>query len=215
MPNLHEKLKERFPEAVTEIHAHRGDETAYVHREELLKVTQFLKIDPEFDLNILTDLTAVDGTGMNWNPRFEVVYHFYSYAKNHRLRLKVRVSEKDPVVPSLTGLWPSADWFEREAWDMFGIRFEGHPNLKRILMYEEFVGHPLRKDFPLTGFVELRYDTEQRRVVYEPVQLMQDFRSFDNISPWEGMNHIHLPGDEKAVKPPVGWTPVKKAVGGA
>ena len=149
MPDLHIKLQDRFPNAVVEIHAHRGDETAVMERESLLEITQFIKTDPAFQMNVLMDETAVDGLGMNWKPRFEVVYHFYSLPLNHRLRLKVRVEEKDLVVPSLVGLWPIADWFEREIWDMFGIRFEGHPNLKRILMYEEFTGHPLRKDYPI------------------------------------------------------------------
>ena len=148
MTGLHLKLKEKFPGAVTETHAFRGDETAVVGRESLLEIADFLKGDPEFDMNVLMDLTAVDGLAMKSSPRFEVVYHFYSLSKNHRLRVKVRVEEKDAVMPTLTGRWPIADWFEREVWDMFGIRFEGHPNLKRILMYEEFVGHPLRKDYP-------------------------------------------------------------------
>ena len=148
MSELHKKLKKRFPDTVIEIHNHRGDETAIIGRDALTEIAQLIKTDPEFDFNVLMDLTAVDGLEMKWNPRFEVVYHFYSLAKNHRLRIKVRVDEKEAVVPTLTGLWPVADWFEREAWDMFGIRFEGHPNLKRILMYEEFVGHPLRKDYP-------------------------------------------------------------------
>jgi len=148
MPNLHQTLKERWPQDVVEIHDFRGDETAVVKREALIPTARFLKQDPAFQMNILMDLTAVDGLGMKWQPRFEVVYHFYSLAQNHRLRIKVRVEENDAVVPSLTELWPVADWFEREVWDMFGIRFEGHPNLKRILMYEEFNGHPLRKDYP-------------------------------------------------------------------
>ncbi|MFA6599566.1 MAG: NADH-quinone oxidoreductase subunit C [Candidatus Omnitrophota bacterium] len=148
MADLHEKLKQKFPEAVLEVHAKHGDETAVVRREKLSEIAAFLKTDPEFQMNVLMDLTAVDGLGMNWDPRFEVVYHFYSVPKNHRLRLKVRVDAMDPVVSSLTPLWPGADWFECEVWDMFGIRFEGHPNLKRILMYDEFVGHPLRKDYP-------------------------------------------------------------------
>jgi len=146
--DLHKKLKKNFSDKVLEIHNHRGDETAVIERSALIEITQFLKTDPEFDFNVLMDLTAVDGLEMKWKPRFEMVYHFYSILKNHRLRIKVRVDEKDAVVPTLTGLWPIADWFEREAWDMFGIRFEGHPNLKRILMYDEFKGHPLRKDYP-------------------------------------------------------------------
>ncbi len=149
MNGLHLKLKERFPDAVTEVSDHCGDETAYVKRENLLQVAHFLKDDAAFDMNVLMDLTAVDGLWMEWSPRFEMVYHFYSLRQNHRLRLKVRVSEMDPKVVSLTKLWPIANWFEREVWDMFGIQFEGHPNLKRLLMYEEFVGHPLRKDYPI------------------------------------------------------------------
>ncbi|MBI3312688.1 MAG: NADH-quinone oxidoreductase subunit C [Candidatus Omnitrophica bacterium] len=148
MPDLHIKLKEKFSAATLEIHNHRGDETAVVTREALLEIARFLKSDPDYQMNVLMDLTAVDGKDMKWDPRFEVVYHFYSTFKNHRLRLKVRVEEKDAVVPSLVPLWPIANWFEREVWDMFGIKFHGHPDLKRILMYEEFSGHPLRKDYP-------------------------------------------------------------------
>lgn len=148
MKNLHLELKERWGDAVEDIHDFRGDETAVVRREAFLDIVQFLKEDPEFDMNILMDLTAVDGFDMKWKPRFEVVYHFYSIKNNHRLRLKIRVDEHDAVVPTLTSVWPIANWFEREVWDMFGIRFKGHPDLKRILMYEEFTGHPLRKDYP-------------------------------------------------------------------
>lgn len=148
MTALHEKLKQKYPDAVTEIHAQHGDETVVVKRESFLDVISFVKEDPGFDMNILMDLTVVDGLEMKWKPRFEVVYHLYSLNKNYRLRVKVRVEENDAVMPTLTGKWPVADWFEREAWDLFGIRFEGHPNLKRILMYEEFQGHPLRKDYP-------------------------------------------------------------------
>lgn len=149
MNNIHEAVKNKFPDAVTEIHNHRGDETVIVRREDFVCVVKFLKSDPEFDFNMLIDLTAVDRVGMKLKPRFEVVYHFYSLAKNHRLRLKIQVEEKDAWVPTLTGLWPIADWLERETWDMFGIRFDGHPNLKRLLLYEEFEGHPLRKDYPI------------------------------------------------------------------
>ena len=149
MAGLHEKLKAKFPEAVTEIHNAHGDETAVVTRESLKQIAEFIKNDPEFSMNMLMDLTAVDGLWMKWRPRFEMVYHFYSLGKNHRLRLKVKVDEKDLVVPSLVSFWPIANWFEREVWDMFGIKFDGHPDLKRILMYEEFTGHPLRKDYPI------------------------------------------------------------------
>jgi NADH-quinone oxidoreductase subunit C len=147
MAGLDAKLKERWPQAVLECHAHRGDETAVVARDAFLDMAQFLKEDPGFLMEMLMDLTVVDGLDLKWSPRFEAVYHFYSVTHNHRLRVKVRVGERDPWMPTLTGLWPAADWFEREAWDMFGIRFAGHPNLKRILMYEEFKGHPLRKDY--------------------------------------------------------------------
>ena len=146
--HLHEQLKTRFPDAVLETHAQHGDETALVRRESLLEIARFVKTDADFDMNVLMDLTAVDGQDLQWKPRFQMVYHFFSLAKNQRLRIKVPVEEKDALVPSLAGLWPVADWFEREVWDMFGIRFSGHPNLKRILMYEEFQGHPLRKDYP-------------------------------------------------------------------
>lgn len=149
MAGLHEKLKEKFADALEEIHDHRGDQTAVVKRERFIEIVEYLRDDPEFDFNMLTDLTAVDRLELKLKPRFEVVYHFYSLNKNHRLRIKVRVEEKDALMPTLTGYWPVANWFEREVWDMFGIRFEGHPDLKRILMYEEFEGHPLRKDYPI------------------------------------------------------------------
>lgn len=144
--SLHTQLKEQFPDDVLEIHDQHGDETAVVRGEKIQEIARFIKENELFDMNMLMDLTAVDGSELKWKPRFEVVYHFYSLRKNHRLRLKVRVDEKTSV-PTLTGLWPIANWFEREAWDMFGVRFEGHPNLKRILMYEGFTGHPLRKDY--------------------------------------------------------------------
>lgn len=150
MSNLLELLKTEFSRKILEAHAEHGDETIVISKETLLEIAQCLKTDPRFSMNVLMDLTAVDGLEMKWKPRFEVVYHFYSLSLNHRLRVKVRVEEREAVVPSLVSLWPIANWLEREAWDMFGIRFEGHPDLKRILMYDEFVGHPLRKDYPIT-----------------------------------------------------------------
>ena len=150
MQKIHETLKEKFGGSVLSTHDFRGDETAAVKKEALVDLMRFLKEDRELDFNILMDLSAVDYLKFGeTRPRFEVVYHLYSLDKNHRLRIKVPVEEKGPVVPTVTGLWPAADWYEREVWDMFGIRFEGHPNLKRILMYEEFTGHPLRKDYPV------------------------------------------------------------------
>ena len=150
MEKIHLRVKEKFGEAVITTHDFRGDETAVVKREALLDVIRFLKNDPETDFNVLMDLSAVDRLTLGEpGPRFEVVYHLYSLSKNHRLRIKVPVDEKDPTVPTLCGVWPAANWYEREVWDMFGIRFPGHLHLKRILMYEEFAGHPLRKDYPV------------------------------------------------------------------
>lgn len=147
-----ERLAERFGDAIVETHAHRGDHTAVVTRERLLDVLRACRDDEALAFDMLIDVTAVDYSrfpGREDGPRFEVVYHLYSLRHNHRLRLKVRVSEDDPVVPSAVGLWPIANWLEREVWDMFGIRFAGHPDLRRLLLYEEFVGHPLRKDYPI------------------------------------------------------------------
>jgi NADH-quinone oxidoreductase subunit C len=148
-----EKVQEKFGSQILETHAFRGDQTLVITSDLLLSIAQFLKDTPELDFDFLMDLTAVDylffaGGKIQKKFRFEVVYHFYSLKYNHRLRVKVLVDEKQPQVQSLAHLWPSANWYEREVWDMYGIRFENHPNLKRILMYEEFEGHALRKDYP-------------------------------------------------------------------
>jgi NADH-quinone oxidoreductase subunit C len=146
------RLGERFGPSLLETHAHRGDHTGMVAREAVLDVLRFCRDDPALAFDMLMDLTAVDFfkyPGREDGPRFEVVYHLYSLRHNHRLRLKVRVSEDDPVVPSAVTLWPIANWLEREVWDMFGVRFQEHPDLRRLLLYEEFVGHPLRKDYPV------------------------------------------------------------------
>ena len=140
------KLKERFAQAVLSTHAFRGDATAIVDRAALLDVCRTLRDDPEMGFDLLMDVTVVDYLGRR--PRFEVVYHLYSIEKNHRLRIKVPLEESDPTIPSVVPLWSGANWLEREAWDMYGIRFDGHPELKRIYLYEEFEGHPLRKDYP-------------------------------------------------------------------
>lgn len=145
-----EKIKEKFLDDIRETYEFRGDLVAVVNKEIICDLMTFLKTDPVLDFNILMDLTAVDYLWQERIPRFDVVYHLYSLAKNRRIRVKVNVDEKDAVVDSLAGIWPIADWFEREVWDMFGIKFEGHPHLKRILMYQEFEGHPLRKDYPVT-----------------------------------------------------------------
>ena len=142
----------------------------------------------------LVDITAVDMPERE--ARFDVVYHFLSMYQNQRIRVKIAVREED-MVPSITAVHPSANWFEREVFDMFGILFSGHPDLRRILTDYGFRGHPLRKDFPTTGYVEVRYDEAQKRVVYEPVKLVQEYRQFDFMSPWEGADYI-LPGDEKS-----------------
>lgn len=165
-----------------------------VEREAIVKVMQFLRDDSMCLFTVMIDLCGVDYPDRA--ERFEVVYHLLSLKLNHRIRVKVATDEETPV-PSITGLYSAAGWFEREAWDLFGIYFADNPDLRRLLTDYGFEGHPLRKDFPLTGYVEVRYDEDQKRVVYEPVKLKQEFRSFDFLSPWEGMNEI-LPGDEKA-----------------
>ena len=162
-------------------------------------VLRFLRDDPECHFEMLVDITALDHPARP-AARFDVVYHLLSMSENNRIRVKVAVDEGEPV-NSISKTYSAAGWFEREVWDMFGIPFSGNTDLRRILTDYGFEGHPLRKDFPLTGYVELRYDDELKRVVYEPVELQQDFRVFDNLSPWEGMTNVQLPGDEKAVKP--------------
>ncbi len=154
---------------------------------------EFLKVDRNCRFSTLVDLTAVDYPGREM--RFDVVYHFLSMYRNQRIRLRVAIRE-DEMVHSITNIHPSANWFEREVFDMFGILFSGHPDLRRILTDYGFRGHPLRKDFPTTGYTEVRYDEAQKRVVYEPVNLVQEYRQFDFMSPWEGAQYI-LPGDEK------------------
>lgn len=141
-------LRQQLGGKILAAHAHRGDETIVVPREGMVEIFRFLKEDSQLDFNFLTDVTAVDYLGKK-EPRFEAVYHLYSLRKNHRLRVKIPVSQEDPVVDSLASLWKGANWLEREVWDMFGIRFRGHPDLRRILLYEEFQGHPLRKDYPV------------------------------------------------------------------
>ncbi len=153
----------------------------------------FLKTDNTCKFSSLVDITAVDYP--NRPKRFDVVYHFLSMYQNHRIRLRVSIRE-DEMVPSVTSVHSSANWFEREVFDMFGILFSGHPDLRRILTDYGFRGYPLRKDFPTTGYTEVRYDDEKKRVVYEPVSLVQEYRQFDFMSPWEGAQYV-LPGDEK------------------
>lgn len=165
--------------------------------ETLIGLLMFLRDDPACRFLELVDVCGVDYPSRP--KRFDVVYHLLSLHRNQRIRVKIETDEATPV-PSAVGVWPAANWFEREAFDMYGIQFSDHPDLRRILTDYGFTGYPLRKDFPLTGFVEVRYDDEQKKVVYEPVKLVQDFRKFDFMSPWEGAKYI-LPGDEKATKP--------------
>ena len=153
-----------------------------------------LKDNPEFEFQQLIDLAGVDYP--NRPRRFDVVYHLLSMTKNLRVRIKVQTDEQTPV-PSIIPVYPVAEWFEREAFDMYGIGFSDHPDLRRLLTDYGFQGYPLRKDFPMTGYVEVRWDDEVKRVVYEPVKLAQEFRNFDFLSPWEGTEYV-LPGDEKA-----------------
>lgn len=160
----------------------------------IVAFVEWLKTDATCKFNTLVDITAVDYPERA--KRFDVVYHFLSMYQNHRVRVRVATREED-VVPSITPVHPSANWFEREVFDMFGILFSGHPDLRRLLTDYGFRGHPLRKDFPTTGYTEVRYDEEQKRVVYEPVKLVQEYRQFDFMSPWEGAEYI-LPGDEKS-----------------
>jgi len=171
-----------------------GELTVEARADRICQVLQFLRDDPLAKFLVLIDLTGVDYPGRA--KRFDVVYHLLSMHNNLRIRVKAKVGEEE-TIPSVTGVYPCADWFEREAFDMYGIVFSGHPDLRRILTDYGFEGYPLRKDFPLTGHVEVRYDDEQKRVVYEPVKLVQEFRNFDYLSPWEGAQYV-LPGDEKA-----------------
>ncbi|WP_036259815.1 NADH-quinone oxidoreductase subunit C [Methylocapsa aurea] len=165
----------------------------------LLEAVAYLRDDPACLFVSFIDLTAVDYPVRE--KRFDVVIHLLSPKHNRRIRVKVATDAETPIA-SLSGLYPAANWFEREAYDLFGVFFSGHPDLRRLLTDYGFDGHPLRKDFPMTGYVEVRYDDEQKRVVYEPVELTQEFRSFDFLSPWEGATDYVLPGDEKAKNNP-------------
>ena len=187
-------IEAKRSECVLDWDISHGELTMTVSMVSLVKFVDFLKTDGSCKFSTLVDITAVDHPERD--IRFDVVYHFLSMYMNHRIRLKVAVRE-DEVVPSLTTVHSSANWFEREVFDMFGILFSGHPDLRRILTDYGFRGYPLRKDFPTTGYTELRYDDEQKRVVYEPVKLVQEYRQFDFMSPWEGAQYI-LPGDDKA-----------------
>ena len=170
-----------------------GELTLVAKREDIVAVAQFLRDAETWRFISIVDICGVDFPERI--ERFDVVYHFLSPTRNIRVRVKISTDEETPV-PSITSVFKGANWYEREAYDLYGILFTGHPDLRRLLTDYGFDGHPLRKDFPLTGFVEVRYDEERKRVVYEPVKLQQEFRSFDYLSPWEGTDYV-LPGDEK------------------
>jgi NADH-quinone oxidoreductase subunit C len=187
-------IRAALPNAVAASQVVRDEIIVTVRRETIVDVLIALRDDPRFAYSQLSDICGVDFPDRA--ERFEIVYNLLSMPRNQRVRVKVTASEETSV-PSVCAVHPCANWLEREVWDMYGVFFTDHPDLRRILTDYGFEGHPQRKDFPLTGYVEVRYDEDQKRVVYEPVKLTQDFRTFDFLSPWEGMRHI-LPGDEKA-----------------
>lgn len=213
MTTPHEKLmatanyiQERIGADIISAEFQKDEFCMVVKPSSIVSVMAFLRDDPQCLFKQLQDVCGVDYPERPL--RFDIVYNLLSLTNNNRIRVKIMTDEKTPV-DSVAGVFKSAGWFEREAWDMYGIYFNNHPDLRRILTDYGFEGHPLRKDFPLTGNVELRYDSELRRVVYEPVSLVQDFRAFDFTSPWEGMTDVQLPGDEKAAIP-LGWTATEK-----
>jgi NADH-quinone oxidoreductase subunit C len=194
LKSLGDYLSQSLGGALLEAATAYGELTVTARRERIVEVARFLRDDARCQFVSITDVCGVDYPARA--ERFDVVYHLLSPRQNLRIRVKVTTDEATPV-PSVTPVFPGADWFEREAYDLYGILFSGHPDLRRLLTDYGFDGYPLRKDFPLTGFVEVRYDDERKRVVYEPVRLNQEFRSFDFLSPWEGPQY-ELPGDEKA-----------------
>lgn len=193
LAELGQHIAARLGDAVTGQEIAFGELTLTVAASRILQVVEFLKSDPTCAFSSLVDITAADWPGRA--ARFEVIYHFLSMYRNHRIRVKVDLPEDD-MLASIIEVHPSANWFEREIYDMFGIAFTGHPDLRRLLTDYGFRGYPLRKDFPTTGYVEVRYDEVQKRVVQDPVSLVQEYRQFDFMSPWEGAKYI-LPGDEK------------------
>jgi NADH-quinone oxidoreductase subunit C len=198
-----DKLSAALPGAITAHKVVNGELTVEAEAAEIVRVMSYLRDDPSCAFKILVDLCGVDWPKRT--KRFDVVYHLLSLTNNRRIRVKVMAAE-DEAVPSVVGVYPAANWFERETFDMYGVPFSDHPDLRRILTDYGFSGYPLRKDFPLTGYVEVRYDDELKRVVYQPVQLVQEFRDFDFMSPWEGAPHI-LPDGNKAASGDPGKKP--------
>ena len=194
LEELGELIADALGPGVTGFQVARGELILAARAAAIVEVATFLRDDPRCQFWGIVDITAVDWPGRE--NRFDVVYHFLSPRRNRRIRVKVEAGEATPV-PSIISVFRGADWFERETYDLYGVIFTGHPDMRRILTDYGFEGHPLRKDFPLTGFVEVRYDDELKRVVHDPVRLSQEFRNFDFLSPWEGPDYL-LPGDEKA-----------------
>jgi NADH-quinone oxidoreductase subunit C len=194
LKTLGDHLRAQLGDAIVSYDIAYGELSIVAQSSAIVSVLTFLRDDADCRFTSLMDVTAVDYPTRA--QRFDVVYHLLSMTKNHRIRVKV-MTDEDGQVPSVVDLFPTANWFERETFDMYGVLFSNHPDLRRILTDYGFAGYPLRKDFPMTGYVEVRYDAEQKRVIYEPVKLTQEFRSFDFLSPWEGAEYI-LPGDEKA-----------------
>jgi NADH-quinone oxidoreductase subunit C len=187
-------IESRMPDAVRSTQIVVGELTILAERDHIVPLLRFLRDDQQCNFETFIDLCGVDYPERT--ERFEVVYHLLSMRMNHRIRVRIRADEETPVA-SCVPVWPAANWFEREAFDMYGIQFSDHPDLRRILTDYGFEGFPLRKDFPLTGNYEVRYDDLEKRVIYEPVKLVQEYRNFDFLSPWEGMTS-EIPGDEKA-----------------
>ncbi|KGJ04637.1 NADH dehydrogenase subunit C [Paracoccus halophilus] len=194
LAELAEHILMRRPDEVLGTAVAFGELTVEATLPGIVPLIEFLRNDPSCRFSTLIDITAIDHPARP--ARFDVVYHLLSMYQNQRIRVKIKVRE-DELVPSLIGVFPAANWYEREIFDMFGIFFTGHPDLRRILTDYGFRGHPLRKDFPTTGYVEVRWNDLEKRVVYEPVNLVQEYRQFDFLSPWEGAKYV-LPGDEKA-----------------
>ena len=194
LETLGQTIQSALTGSVTAYSVIRDELTVHARADDIVKVVTYLRDATPCQFSCIVDITAVDRPSRE--RRFDVVYHFLSPRLNQRVRVKIQTDEVTPV-PSITGVYRGADWFEREAYDLYGVLFTGHPDLRRILTDYGFEGHPLRKDFPLTGFVEVRWDDEEKRVKYEPVRLAQEFRTFEFLSPWEGTDYV-LPGDEKA-----------------
>jgi len=194
MEDLKDHILSQLGDAVNSAVIVNDELTIHARRAEIVKIITFLRDDPICKFQSLIDICGVDYPSRE--RRFDVVYHLLSMAHNSRIRVKITTDEDVPV-HSIASVFPNADWYEREAFDMYGVAFDNHPDLRRILTDYGFEGHPLRKDFPLSGFVEVRYDEERKSVIYEPVNLPQEYRSFDFMSPWEGAKYV-LPGDEKS-----------------